>query len=672
MKLKRISTVLLTSILAFTTVFAGACEKENTGAQEAQSLFTNGIHYLNYTETEDDFIKDGKTEYKLLVERGYSNYIEDAITDFKMLFNQATGIDLPVVYADETYFDLDSKFISIGKNRIFNQTGIATDEFDLDRHGYIIKTFHKSIFITGDFDRGTMYGMYQFLEMEFNFDCFSNVAYYIDEGVTDKKLKNYDVTDVPDIKNRAGMNSFITSVKEARNRTRVVGRDEESFLGSSSAHTTHMYFPFETYGKFTCENVEAHTCYNDSTDTEKTLEQFPDCFDTDYHPEWYEAGGTQLCFTAHGDEESRQLLLEKTFEFLKAELIKNDEGYMFIFSQMDHGNWCTCGPCATSKETYGTNAAVVIKFNNELAQMTREWMATEEGKPYAREFQIMFLAYQHTEEAPVTYDKETKTYAPVDESVVCGPNVSVMFAPGSFDYQNSLFHEINANFRASFDGWQVVSDRFNIYRYQTNYNYRLIPYDVFSTTQEFYQYAAACETYWMFDEGQRNQIAGATGWTVLKNYLCSKLQWDTNADLKMLTDRFFDKCYGAGSESMRKMYDEYRVHSRELINNYDFTRTNSLYHTSLQKQYWSKQLLDRWLGYINDAIADIEYLKKIDMEAYQTYYDCIVMERVSIYFLIVNLYGKDGRYSTEFIEQITVQLNEDMNRLGISAGGGII
>ncbi len=670
MKLKRISTLVLTSILAFTTVFASGCNEQ---VEEQKSLFTNGIHYLNYTETDDYLIKDGKTEYKLLVDRGYSSYISEAIADFKLLFGEATGIDLPVVYTDETYFDLDSRFISIGKNKIFNDIGIATDEYELDRHGYIIKTFHKSIFIAGDYDRGTMYGMYQFLEMEFNFDCFSNVAYYIDEEVTDVKLKNYDVTDVPDIKNRAGMNSFAYSFRDTKNRMRVVGRDEESFLGSASAHTTHTYFPFETYGIFDeCTYAEEHDCYLASTATDKTLEDFPNCHDENYHPEWYGADGSQLCFTAHGDEESKKLLLEMTFEYLKAELMKNDEGYMFIFSQMDHGNWCTCGPCATSKETYGTNAAVVIKFNNELAELTTEWMATEEGKPYAREFQIMFLAYQHTEEAPVTYDKETKTYAPVDESVVCGPNVSVMFAPGSLDYQNSLFHEINTNFRVSFDGWQVVSPRFNIYRYQTNYNYRLIPYDVFSTTQEFYQYAAKCETYWMFDEGQRNQVGGATGWTMLKNYLCSKLQWDTNANLNELTDRFFDKCYGAGGESMRKMYDEYRVHSRNLINNYDFTRTNSLYHTSLQKQYWSKQLLDRWLGYINDAIADIEYLKKVDMEAYQTYYDSILLERISIYYLITNLYGKDGRYSAEFISQITAQLEADMNRLGVSETGAII
>lgn len=637
--MKRIYVLIIACLMAVSMLFSSACTPKQTDeVKQKQSLFNGGVHLLNYSETNDYLIKDGKTDYKIVIAREHSSYIDDTVTDFKLLFEEATGIDLPVVYDDEVYFDNNSKFISFGKNKIFNETGISTDEYDLDRHGYIIKTFQKSIFITGDYDRGTMYGAYCMLELEFNFDCFSNLGYYIDKNVTEMQLKKYNITDIPDIKNRAAMNSFISNFKFTMNRTRIVGRDSETFVGSASAHTTLYYLPLETY-------------YEE-------------------HPEWYTPDKSQLCYTAHGDEKSYALMLDTIMENMIAEWMKPayKDAYILNFGHMDHGTWCACETCAKAKTDYnGSNAAVVIWMCNDIAERTRQWMESDEGKPYAKDFLILFSAYQHTEVPPTYYDAEEGVYKFVDESVVCDPDVGVMFAPGNLDYQNSLYHEINSPFRERFDAWSAVVEHFNIYRYQVNYNYFLMPYDTFSTQQEFYQYAASKNTYWLFDEGQRNQLGGATGWQVFKNYICSKLQWNVNADLDELTDRFFTHYYGAGGEAMRKFFDEYRIHSRDLIDNFDFTRLNSLYHTCLKPKYWPKQLLDRWVGYIDEALDAIEYLKKVDMVEYQRCYDTITSERISIYFMITSLYGDKGKYPQEYIEQITADMKADMERIGISA-----
>ena len=636
--MKRIFILIMTCLLSFSMIFSTACaNKESAEIKEKQSLFNDGIHFINYTETNDYLIKDGKSEYKLLIAREHSKYIDQIVEDFIFLFQKATGIELPVVYDDEVYFDNNSRFISLGKNAIFNQTGIRTDEYDIDRHGYIIKTLYKSIFIAGDFDRGTMYGAYQMLEEEFNFDCYSNLVFYIDEGVTEVKLKDYDVVDVPDIKNRAAMSSFIMNYKTAMNRTRVVGRDSETFIGSASAHTYMYYVPKEKYAET--------------------------------HPEWYSGDKTQLCLTAGGDEESRQELLNVVFEGFKREamLESMQEAYLFIFGHEDHGNWCKCTACAAAKEKYNqSNAAVAIWFCNDLAEMIVEWFDSEEGRPYKRDpFYVIFTAYQHTETPPTNYDPETDTYTPIDDSVICHPNVAVEFAPGNMDFQNSLFHDINTPFRKNFDAWASIAHMFNIYRYQINYNFTLMPYDTFSTEQEFYQYAASKNTYWFFNEGNRGVTDAATGWLMLKNYICSKLEWNVNYDVNELIDNYFNHAYGAGGESMRKFFEEYRVHSKDLIDNYDFTRTNSLYHSCVKAKYWPKQLLDRWLGYVEDALDSIEYLKKVDMEKYLVYYDTITTERVSLHYMITTLYGKSSRYSKDFIAKITAEMNEDMSRLGI-------
>ncbi len=644
--MKKFIILIMTCLMAFTSLFVGACSNEKTGDGSPATLFNRGIHVRDYVETEDYWVKDGATDYKLLIsyENKDAKYIKYAVEDFQNLFFEATGITIPVVYDNEVYLAADSTFISIGKNRIFDETGISTEEYNLDKHGFVIKTFFKSIFIAGNTDISAMYGMYEFLDYELNFDCFSNTSYYIDTEVTDLKFKNYNVTEVPDIKNRAAGDSFIINHYLTTRRMRYNGRDEESFLGSSSAHTYFYHIPKETY----LDPAKPST----------------------YHPEWYSTDQTQLCFTAKGDEESRQLLLEAALNSFKYEVSINNEGYMFIFSSEDNGAWCSCNDCKAISDQYNSNAAVVIQFLNELSDMIKDWFAddsAEGGAQYAREFYILFLGYQHTEVPPVDYNSSTGTYIPKDASVICDDNVSVMFAAGSYDYQNSINHQVNLAFIENFKGWSAISKRFNVYRYKSNFRDFMIPYDTFSWQQEFYQLIASYDCYWAFDEGQRSHTAGATGWQVLKSYLVAKICWDVNADVNELTDRYFDKYFGPASASMRKWFDEYRVHSTDLIENHGWTRTNSIYHTACQAKYWPKQLLDRWYGYINDAIDDINYLKKVDPVKYQEYYDHIVMERISIYYMMYQLYGKGTRYSQEFINDILVQYDADCKRLGVSS-----
>jgi hypothetical protein len=133
-----------------------------------------------------------------------------------------------------------------------------------------------------------------------------------------------------------------------------------------------------------------------------------------------------------------------------------------------------------------------------------------------------------------------------------------------------------------------------------------------------------------------------------------------------MIDEWFDNCYGDGGVYMKRFFNEYRAHSRDLIDNYDFTRTNSLYHGCLKAKYWPKQLLDRWEGYINQALESIEYLKQVDMAKYAMYYDTITTERISIYYMMVNLYGNTGRYSQSYIKEIKTLFNEDCQRLGVT------
>ena len=61
-------------------------------------------------------------------------------------------------------------------------------------------------------------------------------------------------------------------------------------------------------------------------------------------------------------------------------------------------------------EKYGTLSSTIIQFLNDLNALIREWFETEEGKVYARDLRIVFLAYNGYEDAPATYNESTGKY----------------------------------------------------------------------------------------------------------------------------------------------------------------------------------------------------------------------------------------------------------------------
>ena len=631
MKKRQIQCLFLGVFMVTSSILGVACKKETEteGVKEKRIAYTNGIHQYIYTETEQYIVKEGKSDYRIVLADDASGVEQTAAKELQSLFAEATGVNLPIVSDKVVYFDFDAKLISVGKNDVWEEVGLSTAGLALDKQGYTVQTVHNSIFITGDDEYGTLFGVYGFLELQFNFDCFSNTTYYIDTNVKNCTLRNYDVVDIPDLKIRNCGNSFITNDSITQGRMRYTSRSEMTFVGSSSAHTTLEYYIFPDV-------------YNDPQKTET------------YHPKWFSTDGEQLCYLARGDESERAKLLDTAFEGMKTEFINNLEGNIFIFSQMDEYVWCECDACLANLETYGAESASVVKFCNDLANKMETWMLTDEGKPYARDFMVTFLAYGYTVNAPVREGKAT---------IKCADNVAVMFAPIEMDYQHSLYDDCNDNFYQAFEGWKKVSTRFNIYTYQSNYNYFLVPFDCFNQMQDFYTYAATANTYWFFDLGQRGQSASATGWQIFKNYLSSKLAWNVNLDVETLTDKFFTYYYGDASEEMRAYYDSYRIHSKWMIENAGMQQRNSVYGTLPQEKYWPKSLLDTWYNHIQNALERIEYLKGTDITAYQQLYDNITTERVAVSYLMVKLY--ETRYAIDFMTKVKTDCRIDCERLGI-------
>ena len=626
-KLLKFTSLIMCCLMLFSIV---GCSSANNAVRQ---IYNDGIHTYNITEYSNDYLVDsnGNSEYKVIIPASAGKWLKFAAEELVLFFNEATDTTLTVLTDAEIVDANSGKYIVLGcDNLLFNNASLTADKNILDRHGFIIKTVGDDIYIAGAYDDGTNFGIYAFLRTEFNYDCFNDSAYHIDTDVKNVKLKNYDVIDVPDLKVRLGGNWFYADDVALR-RMRYVGRtSSDTIIGSPSSHTVFTYLSPDKYMKD--------------------------------HSSWFAVDGTQLCYTARGIPAEYEAMQAETLEIIKSEFIKNTRGYLCIFSQEDKYSWCTCTACSDTAKYYNdSNAAVIIKFINELANNLEAWMNTEEGLPYKRNFKILFLSYDKTINPPSKYNEAKKCYEAIDSTVICNDNVAPIFAPIQMDYQQSIFAEDNESFKTALEGWKPLSDNFNFYTYQCNYNYYAVPFNMWNNLRDSYSLYASLGGYWFFDEGIRKSVSSMTGWQMLKVYVTSKLAWDVNIDIDETVNKFFKYYYGPASDVMLSWYNEWRVHAQNLIDHKGLAMPSSVFGIIMKREYYPSSILERWLNKVDTSLKLIEDVKYSDYNAYSRYYDAICLERISLNYMLIELYEDD--YTTDYMLKLKLETKNDMLRL---------
>jgi hypothetical protein len=327
----------------------------------------------------------------------------------------------------------------------------------------------------------------------------------------------------------------------------------------------------------------------------------------------------------------------------------------------DNTSSCSCSFCAKMKSDYGSEAAAVVVFLNNVNKKIQAWFDTPEGKKYDRNFDILFFAYHKYEDAPARLNKDTNQYEPVN-GLRCDDNVCVLYAPINANYSRSLYDVSNASTYNNSKAWNAVSKKVYLWLYSTNFRYYLIPYNSFPGIQGTYKACNEVNAEFLIDQAQTTQRGSATGWCILKAYLNAKLAWNSSLDYQQLVDNFFNAMYGNAAPFMREYFERYKA---LCAYNEEFKRFGGdVYFNALSRDFWPKQELLVWEKCIDKALESIEYLKGKDINQYNSYYDHIIAERISIYYLLVEL------HSTSVLPQkvmdMKLQVKEDVRRLGIT------
>ncbi len=648
--MKKWLTVFLATLLSLSCLTTAACKgcngnEGNDGGEEEQIGFTNPLRNYTFTETNDYLLKDGKTDYVVVIPEVASSDILTAKDEFVELFRKATNVTLPVIRDTGLTHNANAKYISLGETTLFKSADISLDKSALTRDGYKIVTKDKTIYLAGGEDLGAVYAVYTFMNLNFNFETYWLDCFEIDKGITDFKLMNYQVSDAPDFYERIanyGM-YFIKSSdydeSKYKLRMRMGEKRNQNFLpvfqmagnpNSKSGQSTNasMYLPREAELYEDNEWVTAKTYYDA------------------YSSKWFSDAGDQFCYTAHGDADAYNAMIEICAAKICYSLTQytpatHPQYNIVTLTQQDNHSVCTCATCGETKAKYGdANSGALCVFNNKVMEKVQEWMHKEENAEYKRDdLQLIFFAYDFSVDSPVVKNEKGE-WEPASPDVVLRDDVGIYFANMYYENQLPLSHEMNDKERDNYDGWSVITDNIYNWIYSANFHYLMYIYDTFDFyNSEGYQYFASKGRRMMVNQTQDGTPTACTAWYNLKAYLDSKLMWNSSLDTGELIEGYFDAMFKDASDTMMEYFLELRAHNAYILETYNLYKPRSQYTKIGEAQYWPMATLERWIAKIDKALEEIEYLKAIDYDTYIKTVGHIETEALSPLYILVDLHG---------------------------------
>lgn len=619
-----------------------ASNSETLGAQETiqenlHTITANQLHEINVTKTDKAFITNGITEYKIIV----PNNVELVYAAEELAENLALAtechIKIEVNEGKYTQHKANEKWIILGDATLFNSAGMTlpTGERDLSLDGYVIKSKDNSVYIHANTATGVLYGVYEFLAHTVGYDALYSEMVIVTKNKT-ITIPDFDVTDRPDFKYRIGDGYGIGLNKNEQKKLR--------YSGMTSGTGGGYFIP-----------VNGQYIHN-------SLSWLPPATYLGEHPDWYSSWGAgELCYTAHGNEVEYEAMQQECLR-VAMEAIESSPDLPYIsFTQQDNTNLCMCDTCTLDFEKYGTKSASIVKFMNDLAdkikvQLTNK--AEAEGTS-VRDVKLTFFAYQQSMAAPVRYDGDK--IVPIDQEVVCRDNVCVWFAPIDANNKYSFYdQENNGNIYKDMKGWGALSEHLATWLYSANFGAFLYPHNTFSAAPETAKLAKECNVEYMMVQGTF-VLKAAPGFTRLKEYLDAKSWWNVNVDAGALTDYFFEQYFKEAATPMRKFYDEMTAYLTYLQNTDDLFNSDGNLITD--KKYWSAQMLNRWLDYIDEAYQAIEKYKTTDKDMYNRLHDHICLESLFPRFALLTNFST--YFSSSELKEQRVAFKDDCNKFQI-------
>ena len=504
------TTITADSVYAFTKAYDALLADKNIPkdfSAEGKDLLKEAenddfvyVSYHNDTVYGENPVKSIKigdvdiTEYRIIRHdfgKGYSGYGMNEIYAAEQLqryLKYATGVELPL---DTDSSEATEYEILVGNT---NRTKEDTSEYGIEE--YIIKTEGKNLIITGGEQRGTIYGVYSFLE------DYIGCRFFAEDCET---IYKSDEIVIP-----SDINDRFKPTLEYRDT------NDKTYQGGEIASKRKINSSF----------CRAMTYYQGSS-VDFAGGAFVHTMDTVYD---LADQGHQPCFSS---EETYQTVLEKTRKILKA----SPNAELISVTQNDNNNACTCKDCTLVYHEEDSRAAPLLRFVNRLA---------EELEDEYPNIKIQTLAYMFSNEAPkITRPHENVIIELCSLDACCGHPLGDLSCP------------TNAEFRGQIADWSKLTDNLYVWYYVVEFtgNAKNAPFMNFNSLYDTYTLFLRNNVTGVFNEANMNEESPEFG--ALRSYLLSKLMWEpdmTREEYDTAISEFIAAYYGEASDVIEEYF----------------------------------------------------------------------------------------------------------------------
>lgn len=642
-KLKGQIAIMLAVVAACSAIVA--CKGGGTNTSSGESSTDN--------VTIGNIVKNSQSDYRILIPKDAQKKELLAAQELQTFFEEATDIYLPIDEDANVSYSESAEYFSIGETTFAKELHIEATQKELGQQGFLQKTVGNSMIFLGATEYGTLYSVYDYLEEEFHYNYFNANAYYIDRQVKDVPLRDYDEKEKPDIGSFAPNYGTLAVGDEANvhDRYRMTAREFSvmKINDTVSVHNNLLILRINTH----MDHPDWYTNWEGWKEDPSVLNEYAD---SSHIPE-------NLCLTAHGNKEEYKEMVQAFCEEIYDEFKAGSTATSMIFGQMDGVATCDCEACTAEISKYGTKSVLGILFANDVLAEIYEWFETEEGTSYKRDFYVNVLAYLDFESAPVTYDEATDSFS-LNNGLFVHDKVGFVMAPIKYDFGMLSTDTKNKSMYQNMRAWMYLGNSCMFYTYDFNTRHYLAPYESMTAKQELYRLMKEANCLHLYDQGQWTNAGLATGWSLLKVYVESKLRWNVDLDVNSLIYDYFYGVYGEAADIMYNMYWSYRTHWTEVrekaaigADGIQINWVNYLSGNLKRTELWPYGLLSGWLEDYEKAFAAIEPLKKSNPSQYAAIERNLCAERVSTTYLLLALYSE--RYTKTEQEQLISVLEND-------------
>ena len=248
----------------------------------------------------------------------------------------------------------------------------------------------------------------------------------------------------------------------------------------------------------------------------------------DAHPEWFSLNNGrrsrdgQLCL-------SNPAVLEELCRRLADTMATAPEKRMWSVSNNDNYNACQCPECLRMDSLYGGPTGTLLHFVNQVARRFPDK-------------NISTLAYQYTR------------CAPTNPAVKPEKNVNIMFC--SIECGRELPIADNpreASFRKDMEDWSRLTDNIFMWDYVVQFRNFWNPFPNLHILQPNLQFFHKNGVRMMFEQATGSD--NVTSWMDIRCYMLAKLLWDVDANIDSIMQDFLYGYYGVSGQYVKEIID---------------------------------------------------------------------------------------------------------------------